>query len=290
MEYTCKCISDDVELGGRSRVGIFKEYDNYSIITPYGLLLPNVISGTDRDSVLLLKKYAKCITKALSKQKVRQTLYTNITSKNNPLSALNVVLDYVQNGPYREFENETIVRAVGKIDFKKTISKVTPTIVNGEALYTSFVVSRKKVSSQELVTIAQGNVINHVMENGGNGTGQPDLTFPQQFTQQDQHAPGQKPAAAAVQDGGHLAGKDRPQKNPGKEYHRGIPGSKGEHHPHRHNVGKAQLDAGDGNGSGNLSLHHEDGQGNGGKQGQPGQAACPFILWLRQVLIPLPRW
>ena len=167
MEYTCKCISNDAELGGRSRVGIFKENDNYSIITPYGLLLPDIIDATDRDRILILKKYAKCITKALSKQKVRQMLYANIGTKNNPLAALNVVLDYVQNGPYREFENETVIREFGKIDFKKTISKVKPSIVDNEALYTSFVVSRKKVSSQELVTIAQGNVINHFMENGG---------------------------------------------------------------------------------------------------------------------------
>lgn len=167
MDYNCKSISDDVELDGRSRVGIFKDSENYSVITPYGLILPKIINCLEKDKVAYLKKYAKCITKALSKDKMRQLLYANRDSKNNPLSALNVVLDYIQNGPYREYENEIVIREKGKIDFKKTISKVRPEIIKGEILYSKFAVSRKRISSQEIVNIAQGNVINHFMEHGG---------------------------------------------------------------------------------------------------------------------------
>ena len=167
MEYSCKCISNDDELGGKSYVGIFKNADEYSVVTPYGFVLSDTINSTEREKVEYLKKYARCITKALSKDKTRRLLQEKYDSKNNPLSALNVVLDYVQNGPYKEFESETVMREVGKIDFKKTISRVKPMIINDEAFYTKFAVSRKKTSSQELVNLAQGNVINHFMENGG---------------------------------------------------------------------------------------------------------------------------
>lgn len=167
MEYSCKCILNDEASGGNSNVGIFKNANDYSIITPYGLILPETINSTEREKIEVLKKYARCITKALSKDKTRRHLQENCGGKNNPLSALNVVLDYVQNGPYREFETETVIREFGKIDFKKTISRVKPMILNDEALYTNFAVSRKKVASQEIVNLAQGNVINHFMENGG---------------------------------------------------------------------------------------------------------------------------
>lgn len=167
MEYSCKCILNDDELGGKSYVGIFKNANDYSVVTPYGLILPDTINSTEREKIECLKKYARCITKALSKDKTRRYLQENRECKNNPLSALNVVLDYVQNGPYREFETETVIREAGKIDFKKTISRVKPMIINDEALYTNFAINRKKVSSQEIVNLAQGNVINHFMENGG---------------------------------------------------------------------------------------------------------------------------
>ena len=167
MEYSCKCILNDDTLDGNSYVGIFKNANDYSVITPYGLILPDTINSTERERIEYLKKYARCITKALSKDKTRRTLQEKCDGKNNPLSALKVVLDYVQNGPYREFETETVIREVGKIDFKKTISRVKPMILNDEALYTNFAISRKKISSQEIVNLAQGNVINHFMENGG---------------------------------------------------------------------------------------------------------------------------
>ena len=167
MEYSCKNILDDGDAGGRSYVVIFKDVDEYSVVTPYGFILPDTIHSVDREKVAFLKKYARCITKALAKDKTRRYLQENSDSKYNPLSALNVVLDYVQNGPYREFETETVIRENGKIDFKKTISRIKPIVLNGEALYTRFAVSRKKMSAQELVNLAQGNVINHFMQHGG---------------------------------------------------------------------------------------------------------------------------
>ena len=173
MKFKCTNISEehglgeDHKLGGRTSVGIFKNNTEYSIKTPYGLLLPNTIYSTERDKIDFLKKYARCITKALSKDKTRRILEASTDAKNNPLSALNVVLDYVQNGQYKEFESETVIRQIGKIDFKKTMSRVKPIIYDDEALYSEFAVSRKKVASQEIVSIAQGNVINHFMEHGG---------------------------------------------------------------------------------------------------------------------------
>ena len=116
MEYNCKGITD-----GKDNVGIFKNDTDYEIKTPYGLILPSIINSTDKEKVRFLKKYARCITKALSSKKVRRLLQESASAKNNPLSALNIVLDYVNNGPYIEFENETIIREYGKIDFKKKL-------------------------------------------------------------------------------------------------------------------------------------------------------------------------
>lgn len=167
MEFTCTTISAELEMGGRSPVGVFKNNSNYSIITPYGLLLPETIKTNERNKIDFLKKYARCITKALSNDKTRRLLGASSNAKNNPLSALSIVLDYVQNGQYKEFENESVVRKIGKIDFKKTISRIKPIIISDDAFYSDFVVSRKKIVSQEIVSIAQGNVINHFMEHGG---------------------------------------------------------------------------------------------------------------------------
>ena len=168
MEYSCKCISHENNgLGGRSYVGIFKNTDNYTVIAPYGMFLPEKVKSVDREKIFFLKKYAHCITKALSKDKTRRYLQENCLSGTNPLSALNIVSDYVKNGLYRDYESENAVCETGKINFKKTISRVKPIVLNDEALYTEFVVSRKKVASQEIVSVAQGNVINHFMLNGG---------------------------------------------------------------------------------------------------------------------------
>lgn len=167
MKYTCRTISSDDDGGGRSFVGVFKSENDYIIKTPYGLLLPETISTTERENVAFLKKYAKCITKALSNDKKRQSIQSVDNANSSPYSALNIVVDYIQNGLYREFETEKIQRTTGKIDFKSTVAKIKPIIVSDEAYYTSFVVDRKRVSSQEVVSLAQANAINHFMENGG---------------------------------------------------------------------------------------------------------------------------
>ncbi len=167
MNFFCESISNENELGGKSYVGMLKNESGYSIVTPYGLILPGIIEATEKEKIHFLKKYIHSIMKALSKDKTRQYLQEDNKMINQPMAALKVVFDYVQNGAYREYENEVVIRETGKINFKKTFAKVKPFIQNEEVLYTKFAVTRKREVEQELVCVAQGNVINHFMENGG---------------------------------------------------------------------------------------------------------------------------
>jgi len=152
---------------GRSKVGFVKTKDSYEVTTPYGFNLPETVERTNREEFAALKKFAHCIKKALRKDLVKSKLEENAGGKANPVAALHIIIDFVENGIYREYEYEYHRSDRGKINFKKTIKNVTPSIVGGDLLYSDFIVRRKKASEQSIVALAQANIINHFMENGG---------------------------------------------------------------------------------------------------------------------------
>ena len=99
------------------------------------------------------------------------------------------------------------------------------------------------------------------------------------------------PPPQGIEQGHHLAGEHRPQKHPGQKDEQGVPRSQSEDGVHRDDVGQTQLHPLDGHQRGQLGLRHEDGQGDGSEQGQPGQAggaALLFVIPLRRQGRPLP--
>lgn len=167
MKYAVTPLKATTGSDGRSAVGFVKKEESYEVLTPYGFSLPPDVERSDREAYTALKKYAHCIKKALRKDLVKAKLENNAGGSSNPIAALHIVVDFVENGIYREYEHENKRSNKGKINFKKTIKHMTPAIAGGELLYTDFIVSRKKVAEQSEVALAQANIINHFMDNGG---------------------------------------------------------------------------------------------------------------------------
>lgn len=166
LKYAVSGLSE-IEADGRSKVGFAKTIESYEVTTPYGFPLPRSVERTDREEFAELKKYARCIKKALRKDFVKSKLEDNVGGKANPIAALHIIVDFIENGVYREFEHENRQSVRGKINFKKTIKHMTPSIAGDDLLYSNFIVSRKKVSEQSVVALAQANIINHFMDSGG---------------------------------------------------------------------------------------------------------------------------
>lgn len=166
MKYTVSSLSA-MGADGRSPVGFVKTEESYEVFTPHGFFLPGSVEKTDREAFNALKKYAHCIKKALRKDLVKSKLEENAGGRANPIAALHIITDYVDNGVYREFEHENRRSDRGKINFKKTIKRITPSIVGSELFYSDYIVSRKKISEQSVVALSQANIINHFMDNGG---------------------------------------------------------------------------------------------------------------------------
>ena|GEM_PF-2470390 len=152
---------------GKSLVGFMKTKDGYEVITPHGFVLPSIVERSNHRDFNTLKIYAHCIKKALRRDLVRAKLEENFGGNANPISALHIVIDFLENGMYREYEKEYKRAKHGKINFKKTIKQVTPSVVGEDFLYSDFIVNRKKVSEQSDLALAQANIINHFMDNGG---------------------------------------------------------------------------------------------------------------------------
>jgi len=149
-------------------VGFINTKEAYEVTIPYGLVLPPVVERSNATAFNTLKKYAHCIRKALRKDLVRARLDEDTAgSKANPIAALNIIIDFIENGIYREFEYEYKRSTHGKINFKKTLRRMTPSIVGDDICFTEFIASRKKVHEQNTVALAQANIINHFMANGG---------------------------------------------------------------------------------------------------------------------------
>lgn len=168
MIYRCISAYHDARSDGRSVVGIKKDQDGYSIKTPYGLLFDSIIEKKGNPQEFKqLKIYAKSIQKALNSQRVKSKIELLGEGEGNPISAINIVMDYIKNGSYREFLQKYIIDSNGKIDFKRTCAKIKPFINNNEMFFQSYVIRKSIIIDEEIVSIAQCNVINHFMENGG---------------------------------------------------------------------------------------------------------------------------
>lgn len=167
MRYTVFSLTEVAGSDGKSPVGFIKTQESYEVVTPYGFKLPSGVERSDREEFNALKKYAHCIKKALRKDFVKAKLEDNAGGRANPIAALHIIIDFIENGVYREFEHENKQSNGGKINFKKTIKHMTPSVIDGELFYSNFIVSRKKVSEQSAVALAQANIINHFMDNGG---------------------------------------------------------------------------------------------------------------------------
>ena len=158
MKYSVTSLRE-AEGDGRSRVGFIKTKETYEVLTPYGFSLLTSVGRSDRAEFEALKKYAHCIKKALRKDLVKAKLEDNAGGKANPIAALHIIIDFVENGVYREFEHENKQSDRGKVNFKKTIKNMTPSIAGDELFYSDFIVSRKKVTEQCVVALAQANII-----------------------------------------------------------------------------------------------------------------------------------
>ena len=147
---------------GRADIGIIKESHSYKLITPYGFDITKCENNKH-----LQKIFVRCIAKALRSNYVRRSLKEEEKAIGTPVAALYILIDYIQNGTYKEVEHDYKVENRGKINFKKTIKNLKPYIVDDEPVYSNFVVSHTKINDQDLVAVAQGNVINHFISNGG---------------------------------------------------------------------------------------------------------------------------
>ena len=170
--YKCESCYILEDTNANSMVGIVKDLDEFKIITPYGFLLPESIKKWDKYNLKKVKNFIKSIDKALkyNKNRYETTSYsTDYINKDgySLLYGMEILLDYIKNGQYKEYENYYKTSNSGKIDFKKTIKSKQPLIYNNSFIYTEYISKSKKINDEDIVKIAQGNIINHFLGNIG---------------------------------------------------------------------------------------------------------------------------
>ena len=106
---------------------------------------------------------------------------------------------------------------------------------------------------------------------GGQGACHPQLPVGQNFPQADGDENRAEAAGAGIEDGAEISREHRAQKDPDKEDRRRFLCSQGKNREDRHNVGKAQFDARDGDKGRDLGFDHEDRQSDGRQHGHEGQ-------------------
>lgn len=169
MEYVIIKMQNEYDLTGKDFVGVSKSDEaGMRIVVPYGVNLPDYVQSTDRDNVRFLKMYVKTIQKALNSKLVKNSI-ENITegSIGNPVAAVNIVADYISMGTLIEYEHVERIAEIGKINFRKTVHKVKPMIVDGDFLYEKYIINSKIIARNNFAAQVQGNIINHFMEHGG---------------------------------------------------------------------------------------------------------------------------
>lgn len=166
MQYSVNSILHD-EDGGRGFIGVSGEKtdEGRTIVTPYGFVCPQVIDSLDKPNVDRLKRYVKAVQKAIQ-GRTREGV-TTVKGLDNPLAAMNIIHDYLSMGRYIEYESYRTVSKRGKINFKQTVKRIRPTIVDDRFFYDTFVTDRKRTLENSLLARVQGNIINDFMTNGG---------------------------------------------------------------------------------------------------------------------------
>lgn len=188
MHYTITNISDDKELNGHSFVGVSKQFATNGdgiteIVVPYGLH----IDSTTKDGAAFLRRYVKCIQKALSSKHVKERI-ENVVGMHDPLSAVNLIYDYLSQGKWIEYDAISKISDKGKIDFNQTIKKIQPKFVDGCFFYDSFYTKKRKVVEDSYLALLQCNVINDFMDRGGDVLFGQALKIPTVETPLDQSA------------------------------------------------------------------------------------------------------
>ena len=168
MKYSIINISE-TEDGGRSFVGVsnIKDTDKTQIIVPYGYVIPNSVDTNDKDIVERLKRYVKVIQKALHTYVAQREEIDFSKGMNSPLAAVNIIHDYLSMGGFIEYESILKESDRGKINFKQTIKRIRPKVVDEHIFYESYITDKKKVIADNIIALVQGNIINHFMTHGG---------------------------------------------------------------------------------------------------------------------------
>lgn len=182
MKYSIVNISE-TEDGGRSFVGVsnVKDTDKTRIVVPYGYKLPSTVDSEDKDNIDQLRRYVKVIQKVLHTYIAQREGIDFSKGMNSPLAAVNIIHDYLSMGSFFEYERTQQDAHRGKINFKQTIRRIHPKLIDEGFFYDSFITDRKTVVENNIIAVVQGNIINHFMSNGG------DVLFGQSLKVQVEH-------------------------------------------------------------------------------------------------------
>ena len=139
-------IDDDVF------VGISKKDSMYEVSFPLGYHLDYTSEKRMRKDILsLMSVLSKYSDKKLSELKTggkRQKEHSF------PVQAyLHIIQNYFENGYYKEKETLYANARRGKIDWSRTIKTQKPVIQGDEAYYLNFIVKKKSVNENELITL-----------------------------------------------------------------------------------------------------------------------------------------
>ena len=168
MIYKIKKMEEEKELTGRDFVGVFEgEHGKIELSVPYGLYIPSVVDSSDYDNFRFLKRYVKCIQRALNSSMVKNDIDEVSLGMKHPLAAVNIIYDYITMGLIVSHTMEEIRSTTGKMDFRRTIQRMTPRYINGNFIYDEYITRKKHIEVDNYVAIVQANIINNFIENGG---------------------------------------------------------------------------------------------------------------------------
>ena len=113
-----------------------------------------------------------------------------------------------------------------------------------------------------------------VVQDRAQNTADPERALRNQVMQRDHTGQAEQAARRAVHQGHHISAKDSAQNDARHYQKKYLPGPVAIHRIDSDDIGKTQLYTWDGDRVGDLTLHHEDGQGNSGQQRQLRQSFC----------------
>lgn len=169
MEIIIDNLINNDEKNGKSFIGMKKKENSYEVVGPYGLnFKTDKINLKNKKELYKIRILLKAIVKALKSSNVKMKMKESNIDGINVKSGIEIVIDYLENGIYREYEKHWKRSKTGKIDFKKTLNRVKPTVYKNNIIYLDYIVSSKRIKDEELVRQAQISIINDFMMRGGN--------------------------------------------------------------------------------------------------------------------------